>query len=71
MPKVERTYSVDGLTVLWAPTACVRCHNCTVALPAVFDPDRRPWVDLTQATAQEIRAAVLDCPSGALSLGGE
>jgi hypothetical protein len=32
----------------------------------VFDPERRPWVDLDHASADEVEDAVAQCPSGAL-----
>jgi hypothetical protein len=35
-------------------------------LPAVFDPDRRPWIDPNAASAEEIVAVVQRCPTGAL-----
>jgi uncharacterized Fe-S cluster protein YjdI len=34
----------------------------------VFNPRRRPWVDVTAAGSAEIVAQVKRCPSGALSL---
>ena len=33
---------------------------------AVFDPLRRPWIDLSQADAREIAAIIDRCPSKAL-----
>src|SRR5690349_12782520 len=41
---------------------------CFRGLPKVFDPRRRPWVELQNASTAEIVAQVKDCPSGALSL---
>jgi hypothetical protein len=37
-------------------------------LPTVFDPRRRPWIDLSadEATADAVATAVLRCPTGAL-----
>jgi len=37
-------------------------------LPHVFDPQRRPWIDLAPATSEQIVAQVAKCPSGALSI---
>jgi hypothetical protein len=37
-----------------------------MAQPKVFDPGRRPWVILENATTDEIAEAVLRCPTGAL-----
>jgi hypothetical protein len=39
---------------------------CLRTLPGVFDLRRRRWIDPTQATAEEVMAAVAKCPSGAL-----
>ena len=33
--------------VEWQPRLCYHSHNCIRALPQVFDPERRPWVDST------------------------
>jgi uncharacterized Fe-S cluster protein YjdI len=39
-----------------------------VSLPTVFNPNRRPWVDLTRAPAKEVIETVRNCPSGALKV---
>jgi uncharacterized Fe-S cluster protein YjdI len=57
-----REYSTDEIVVEWQPRLCFHSHNCIRALPKVFDPERRPWVDLDQASADEIEAAVAQCP---------
>ena len=65
-PREVREYSTDEIVVEWEPTLCYHSHNCVRALPRVFDPERRPWVDIEAASADEIEAAVALCPSGAL-----
>lgn len=60
-------YTKDGLTVLWKPQRCIHSGICARGLPGVFDPKRRPWVDMTAAEQAEIIAQVDRCPSGALS----
>jgi CDGSH-type Zn-finger protein len=35
-------------------------------LPAVFERDRRPWIEPDQATADEVVKVILRCPTGAL-----
>ncbi len=64
----ERVYSKDDLVVVWKPELCIHSEKCVGALPKVFDPDRKPWIDLGAADAAAIRKAVVGCPSGALSL---
>lgn len=65
-PDLTREYHAPGITVQWYASRCIHSANCVRALRAVFDPQRRPWVDPTAATADAIAAAVLRCPTGAL-----
>jgi uncharacterized Fe-S cluster protein YjdI len=37
-------------------------------LPAVFDTQRRPWIEPDNAGAAEVIAQVARCPSGALRI---
>jgi uncharacterized Fe-S cluster protein YjdI len=68
MTKPTRTYTNNRITVEWRPELCTHCEDCYTALPAVFNPNRRPWVDLTKAAVNEITEAVRSCPSGALKV---
>lgn len=65
-PDLTREYPAEGITVEWYATRCIHSANCVRALPAVFDPRRRPWVEPDAAPPDAIAAAVLRCPSGAL-----
>jgi uncharacterized Fe-S cluster protein YjdI len=62
----SREYAAEDIVVEWRPKLCYHSQNCVRALPLVFDKERRPWIDVSQATADEIEAAVDGCPSGAL-----
>lgn len=72
---VEREYRDERITVYWAPQFCIHTANCLNAEPGVFDARRRPWVILDGTDADAIAAAVMTCPTGALSFvrhdGGE
>ena len=63
---VTREYARPDIRVHWYASRCIHSAACVRALPTVFDPQRRPWIDLTQGTADEIAAAVERCPTGAL-----
>jgi uncharacterized Fe-S cluster protein YjdI len=63
---VKREYATDEIVVEWEPALCFHSENCIRSLPQVFDAQRRPWVNVDAATADEIEAAVTLCPSGAL-----
>jgi uncharacterized Fe-S cluster protein YjdI len=65
-PAVLRQYEGDGIVVHWEPRLCIHVASCIRALPDVFDPNARPWVNVTAANADEIAAAVETCPTGAL-----
>src|SRR5258707_12918776 len=64
--KPAREYANEEIVVEWHPRLCFHARECIKALPAVFDPERRPWIDVDQASADEVEAAVALCPSGAL-----
>jgi uncharacterized Fe-S cluster protein YjdI len=68
-PRSEvREYATDEVVVEWRPHLCFHSRNCFRALPQVFDPERRPWIDPAAAGADEVEATVDRCPSGALRL---
>jgi uncharacterized Fe-S cluster protein YjdI len=60
-------YTNGELTVHWKPGLCRHTGICARGLPAVFSPGRRPWIDMTAATTDQIEAQVHRCPSGALT----
>ena len=65
-PNVAKEYRNDEIVVYWEPHLCIHSANCLVMNPRVFDSMRRPWIDLSQADADEVAEAVMACPSGAL-----
>ena len=65
-PDLTREYGTGAITVQWYASRCIHSANCVRALPGVFDPKRRPWVEPTAASVDAIADAVLRCPTGAL-----
>ncbi len=61
-------YSNGEITVTWKPGICIHSGICFKGLAGVFDPRRRPWIDMSQATTQQIIDQVKKCPSAALSI---
>lgn len=70
MTDETKTYTNGEVTVVWQPKRCMHSGICFAGLPGVFNPKRRPWVDLSQASTAQILAQVKECPSGALSVVG-
>lgn len=62
-----RHYTNGEVTVGWNPEICQHSGICARGLPKVFDPKRRPWIELDHADTATITAQVDRCPSGALS----
>jgi len=69
MRDIVKRYTRGDVTVVWQPALCIHSQVCFHGLPAVFDPRKRPWVDLEGADLVAIVEQVKRCPSGALSIG--
>ena len=67
MPVTIHKYTNGEITVIWKPAACIHSGICFKGLAQVFDPRRKPWIDMSQADTQQIIEQVKKCPSGALS----
>lgn len=63
-----RVYHARDISVEWYSHRCIHSGRCVRALPRVFNPGRRPWIDVHAAGSEEVAQAVLGCPSGALWL---
>jgi len=62
-----RRYRNNDITVYWKPDSCVHASYCYRELIEVFDPGRRPWVDMNGATTDRIIEVVNMCPTEALT----
>ena len=68
MPKtIVKKYSNNEITVVWKPGLCAHSTNCWKALLPVFDPRRKPWINMQASTTEKTIHAVENCPSMALS----
>ncbi|HWU31539.1 MAG TPA: (4Fe-4S)-binding protein [Marmoricola sp.] len=59
-------YTAPGIVVTWEPGRCQHAAECVKGLPQVFDPQKRPWIDATAASADELVTVIDRCPSFAL-----
>jgi uncharacterized Fe-S cluster protein YjdI len=67
MSQTTMKYTKKDVTVIWKPDVCIHSAVCVKGLPDVFNPQRRPWIDMEQADTAAIIEQVRKCPSGAIS----
>jgi uncharacterized Fe-S cluster protein YjdI len=60
-------YTNNEVTVVWKPEQCIHSAICWTGLKEVFNPTKRPWVNIEGAATERIIEQVRHCPSGALS----
>ena len=61
------SYAGMHITVYDNRGICAHAGFCTDRLKSVFRMGQEPWIDPNGASAEEIIAAIKECPSGALS----
>ena len=67
MDEITKHYTNGEVTVVWKPNTCIHSKICWTGLLTVFDPRKRPWINMEGSDTQHIIAQVEKCPSGALS----
>lgn len=65
--EVVKEYSNGEITVVWKPHVCTHSTNCWKGLLNVFDPRKRPWINMEGSTSERIMQQIDACPSRALS----
>jgi CDGSH-type Zn-finger protein/uncharacterized Fe-S cluster protein YjdI len=62
----QQRYESERVAVSYDPELCIHARECSLGLAAVFDPERRPWIDPEAASVARVSEVVMRCPSGAL-----
>lgn len=62
----NRQYTNNEITVFWKPAQCIHATTCFRELIEVFNPGKRPWVNINAAPSNRIIEVVKKCPTQAL-----
>lgn len=64
---MSKEYTNGEITIKWEPTLCQHAAICVQSLPKVYNPKATPWISIENATTEELKNQIHNCPSGALS----
>ncbi len=67
MADLRKEYTNDKITIVWKPGLCQHAGECVKNLPNVYKPKEKPWIQIENASTEELKAQINKCPSGALS----
>ncbi len=62
----RRDYASENILVSYDLRRCIHAEECVRGLPSVFDTQKQPWIQPDEASADQVAATVLRCPTGAL-----
>ena len=67
MSSISSKESDNGEVVItWHPEKYTQSGNCVRGLLQVFNPRKKPWIEIANASSEQLFSQVKKCSSGAL-----
>ena len=64
--EIIKEYSNGELSIIWKPKTCIHAAECVKRLPNVYKPNEKPWIQIENASTEQLIEQIKACPSGAL-----
>tara|TARA_R110000787_G_scaffold283739_1_gene396783 strand:- start:2118 stop:2339 length:222 start_codon:yes stop_codon:yes gene_type:complete len=64
---MKKQYKNEDITIHWDQSKCIHAGVCVRSLPKVYNPKEQPWIKIENASSEELKTQIGNCPSGALS----
>lgn len=64
---MAKDYSNGEITIHWEPSKCQHAAVCVKTLPKVYNPQDKPWIKPENASTQDLKDQIDQCPSKALT----
>jgi uncharacterized Fe-S cluster protein YjdI len=61
-----KEYKRGDFSVIWKPKLCTHAGVCVKTLPQVYKPKATPWIECDNASIEDLKRQIENCPSGAL-----
>lgn len=65
--EIIKEYTHGDLTIIWKPKTCIHAAECVKRLPEVYRPNEKPWIQMENASNDDLIEQIKACPSGALA----
>ncbi len=64
---MKKQYKNEDITIHWDQSKCIHAGVFARSLPQIYSPKEKPWIKIENASTEELKNQIGNCPTGALS----